>query len=599
MHIGDKVIKLHEERELLGRFLIIQTSRPSLVPKLEETIGDYEMSVVPRSLCAVDGTLYIPTDKASVMHAVEDAKAEPLQVLSQPRLVHEDLPVVPQPDQEKEHLSAAHHPDLMQEDPPPVPHSTLKHSDPSAAQNHDLAQENPTVVLQPDLMQDNLSAAAQDELVQEGPSVKVLIVDAMGILQSMTKTPTMLKLSDLQNAFHKRIENMMAGYDEGRVVFDRYLEQSLKNKTRQKRATTCVQYEVHPQMKLIMSIKELLSASSTKKKLTCMLGQGRLEYFSKDLYSSLKLVVVYDTFIKGHDFEEMHTHEEADTLIPHQVIASAATGTLREINVWSPDTDVLLLLVDLVSWGHIAAPTSLKFVTGKGSKKREIDIFERVLVIGHHKCQGLLGLHNFSGADWGGKFVGISKKTWANAYLKLDDDDPAIDCFKELGEVLIPPELINGELPVQVKGLEEFVCRVYSSTGPKSLPSLRWELFRSKHLEGEMLPPTRAALLPHILRANYIMMRDRSYQTNCPALPPIEENGWTSENGVILPVRCLALPAPRAVLELIKCGCKAGCKGRCSCSNNDLPCTPLCKCYSGDCANQIREDVSADIDDED
>ena len=65
IHVGDKVIKLREERQLLGRFLIIQRSRPELVPKLEKAIGEYEMSAVPRSLCAVDGSLYIPADKAS------------------------------------------------------------------------------------------------------------------------------------------------------------------------------------------------------------------------------------------------------------------------------------------------------------------------------------------------------------------------------------------------------------------------------------------------------------------------------------------------------------------------------------------------------
>ena len=99
-----------------------------------------------------------------------------------------------------------------------------------------------------------------------------------------------------------------------------------------------------------------------------MLGQGLLEYFSTD--SSFKLVVVYDTFIKGHDFEEALTHEEADSLIPHQVLTSAAKGALREICVWSPDTDVLLLLVDLVSCGRIARPTSLKSSTGTGTKKQ-------------------------------------------------------------------------------------------------------------------------------------------------------------------------------------------------------------------------------------
>ena len=41
------------------------------------------------------------------------------------------------------------------------------------------------------------------------------------------------------------------------------------------------------------------------------------QVFSND--SSILLIVLYDTFIKGHSSEQVHTHEEADTLIPHQV----------------------------------------------------------------------------------------------------------------------------------------------------------------------------------------------------------------------------------------------------------------------------------------
>ena len=41
--VGQKVIKLREERELLGRFLIILESRPELIPKLEDTIANFEM----------------------------------------------------------------------------------------------------------------------------------------------------------------------------------------------------------------------------------------------------------------------------------------------------------------------------------------------------------------------------------------------------------------------------------------------------------------------------------------------------------------------------------------------------------------------------
>ena len=217
-----------------------------------------------------------------------------------------------------------------------------------------------------------------------------------------------------------------------------------------------------------------------------------------------------------------------------------------------PDTDVLLLLVDLVS------------------------------------CL-------LTGADWGGKFVRISKNLWIDAYLKLCLD-PAINCFRELGKGSIYYELCNGELPTLhvVKALEHYVWHVYSSTGPTTIPSLRWELFRSKNLEGETLPPTRAALRPHIISTNYITMRDKSYQTICPSTNRrewIESEEWT----VCMCQPCVLL----SLLELIKCGCEAGCRGWCSCSNNRLLFTPLCKCYGGNCENTIREVIADnDIDDE-
>ena len=135
----------------------------------------------------------------------------------------------------------------------------------------------------------------------------------------------------------------------------------------------------------------------------------------------------------------------------------------------------------------------------------------------------------------GGKFVGISKKTWVSAYLRLGENDLAIKTLQELVNGPIPMELVDGEMPEQFNGLERSVCRVDSTTGPFTIPSLWWELFRSKNLEGEMLPPTRAALLPHIACVNYISMRDKSYTTTCPNLPPIEDNGWSLENGVYVP----------------------------------------------------------------
>ena len=79
--------------------------------------------------------------------------------------------------------------------------------------------------------------------------------------------------------------------------------------------------------------------------------------------------------------------------------------------MWSPDTDVFLLLVDLVATYTIHVPGQLKLLTGR-KFYRIIGIKERCAAIGVEKSKALVGLHNFTGADWGGKFFNISKKTW-------------------------------------------------------------------------------------------------------------------------------------------------------------------------------------------
>ena len=48
------------------------------------------------------------------------------------------------------------------------------------------------------------------------------------------------------------------------VALDHYLDQSLKNTTGKKSQITSTAYDIHPEMKLTMSLKELLSSSKNK-----------------------------------------------------------------------------------------------------------------------------------------------------------------------------------------------------------------------------------------------------------------------------------------------------------------------------------------------
>ena len=147
-----------------------------------------------------------------------------------------------------------------------------------------------------------------------------------------------------------------------------------------------------------------------------------------------------------------HDHEEADIMIPLHVVDVVRGSKLRTIDVWSPDTDVLVLLIDLAANGPI----------------------------------------------------------------------------------------------------ERFFCNVYCERSDLvTLPALRWKLFRKKNLEGEKLLPTRGTLQPHIVRTNYMSMRDKSYISVMAKLPPLEQNGSEVRSDERYPpIKCLNKPAPEAVLLL-------------------------------------------------
>ena len=105
------------------------------------------------------------------------------------------------------------------------------------------------------------------------------LTDAMPIIQGIKKTPTMNAMTDFMYSFCNRIQNLLLPYIEGRIVFDRYLNESLKNPTCKKRATTEINFDVHPNMVLTMSIKDILSYSQTKRSLTELLGKELLDVF--------------------------------------------------------------------------------------------------------------------------------------------------------------------------------------------------------------------------------------------------------------------------------------------------------------------------------
>ena len=78
-------------------------------------------------------------------------------------------------------------------------------------------------------------SVTRDERETTDRAPRVLIIDALAVVQCIKKTPIMTSIVHLKTAFNARIERMVSW--EVRVFFDRYVEVSLKQNTRKKRVT--------------------------------------------------------------------------------------------------------------------------------------------------------------------------------------------------------------------------------------------------------------------------------------------------------------------------------------------------------------------------
>ena len=69
--VDGKIVQLKEEKSLLSRFLITSRKRPEI--DLELCLGNFEFTVVPKALFTCDGEPLPCTDKAKVLHQIEES----------------------------------------------------------------------------------------------------------------------------------------------------------------------------------------------------------------------------------------------------------------------------------------------------------------------------------------------------------------------------------------------------------------------------------------------------------------------------------------------------------------------------------------------
>ena len=409
------------------------------------------------------------------------------------------------------------------------------------------------------------------------PSHKCIIIDGMAVLHLIPNSTKMQTIFNLSRMFNAKIEDKMNHYDEIRLVFDPYTDESRKQATRAKRQKGAgTYYAVSASTNLaVIGMKEFLGLERTKQELTTYLADRFMQAYKdqKHIYTTSytrnKGCSVTRTNV-GTCVEEVASlqmnHDEADTMI----IATAAHFTQQArpsdvLHVWSPDTDVLLLL--------IYHKTALVTNTFMFWQDKIFNITGLYSYLGPAKSACILGWHAMTGCDTTGRFAGRGKKSWWNIFLTLhdSDDEDIIQSFQDFGE--------NSNLSCSTEAaLARFVTLGYAK-GTDSLPAARWFLFTKKLAQGDKLPPMPNAFRQHLLRALVQTLTWRHAHRPIVSMPDVKNDmfGWRWNGSECVPIPSTNTSAPSAIMELIKCNCHGACETRaCTCFRGKMTCTEMC-----------------------
>ena len=357
------------------------------------------------------------------------------------------------------------------------------------------------------------------------------------------------------------------------VVFDRYVDGSLKSHERVRRAQG-----VMPGEFLITSDSPLPCRETVMKN-----SENKKRLIDTICYHNVK-ESPHNMHLIG-DKQNTFGHEEADVTIISYLFLLIQTGDVHHIQVRTDDTDILLLLIYFY-WNQQpdVQISMMKF------DDSVIDINACARRLGS-KCNQLLAMHALTGCDSTSYPFNKGKTTGLNVVQKYDLND--LTCFGE--ENATKEEVISSG--------NKFFSHMYSSSVPTEMKLLRHSIFsRCKNTpEIKTLPPTDEALAQHSLRCHIQVMIWKAALNERPPDMDITDFGWYMKEGIPHPVTGVAEVAPPELLKTVACSCKSlnrRCSTDiCSCKGGGLSCTTYCKCEGGpECHNEhtIRDNDEDD-----
>ena len=252
------------------------------------------------------------------------------------------------------------------------------------------------------------------------------IIDAMALLHKINAEKK--KIGDLAGIIFASTLKTRAGSNRTNMVFDMYKDISIKNAERQERSDSGVLLGSISAGQMIFRWMSILRCSSAKTAIIKFLCDEwkKPSYLTKLGGKVMYITCQEDCFKIDREgttsIPELATpQEEADTRI--LLHAKHASPDHEAFIVVSEATDVIILAL-----AFFRQTGKIYIKCGSQARIRYIDISKLGTSVGEEICEGLLGLHAFTGCDSVSAFGG---RGTLSAYKLITKDKSHLDAMKQ------------------------------------------------------------------------------------------------------------------------------------------------------------------------
>ena len=269
------------------------------------------------------------------------------------------------------------------------------------------------------------------------------------------------------------------------VVWDRYLTDSLKNCTREKRGPG-VRVKVGPQARVPKNWNAFLRDSTNKDELFNYLSE-EVDHVQWDCSREIYITKGSLVIAKGGGKPMFDcTHEEADTRVIVHLLHALENGQSR-VEIRTVDTDVVVLLIGKFFDVQAKYPlVDIGVAFGVGKHFQYIHVNSVCGKLGKDQSESFPAFHAFSGCDTTSSFCGKGKKSALQTWRSFPE---ATEAFLHMQQN--PFVAVNYSSP-HFKTLERLTVLMYDKRSTfHSVNAARRELFSKKGRTIEKIPPTQ------------------------------------------------------------------------------------------------------------